>query len=78
MGTFDHDDEEYAAAVPTAYPANPPAVDAVTERHGVDKPQELGLHGRGEPDACSFAENRTFLLCVDTRPNIMLSSQRSL
>ena len=29
---FDRDDEEHAAAIPTAHPTNAPAVDAVTER----------------------------------------------
>ena len=44
-GGFDHDDEEHVAAVPTAHPTNSPAVDAVTERHGMEKPEELGWHG---------------------------------
>src|SRR5450759_4599531 len=38
------------ARTPTAHPTNPPAVDAVAQRHGMGKSQELGLHGRGVPD----------------------------
>ena len=37
-----------AAAIPTAHPANPPAFDAVTERHGMGKPQKLSLHQGGK------------------------------
>ena len=43
MWPLDHDDEQDPALVPTADPANAPAIDAIADGSRPEEPQELGL-----------------------------------
>ena len=48
-GLFRHHYEQDSAFVPTADPANAPAIDSIAQRDGLEEPQELGLNFHSDP-----------------------------
>ena len=53
---LDHHDEENPAFVPTADPANAPAIDSIAEGGRLEEPQELGLDFHASPSMAPLAQ----------------------